>query len=276
MLAERLSQDLGSTGAMASEAFVENMMTKINETNMAAVAEMLELLNQKGSSGGMVDNRGVGRPISFKGDVNKFAKWVAKLHAYVRSSNPLASKWLEEASVAAETIDDSIYGGNVQDFSIKLRATMISRTEEDPLKIVNSVQSGLEAFRLLKKRYEPRTPALLKAIINNPQSMKIGDIEKNLMHVEGLIKRYEHMADGDLPEDLKVTIYIDLCQKDLREHLELSTKELDLKGVRDEILNYIERKRDVIENNIKAMEVDHFESDHYQGYGDWARYDENK
>jgi hypothetical protein len=123
---------IGSRGAMASEAFVENIMTKMNETNMAAIAKMLELLNQKGSSGGMVDNRGVGRPISFKGDVNKFAEWVAELHAYVRSSNPLASKWLEEASVATETIDDSIYGGNVQDFAIKLHATMISCAEGTP------------------------------------------------------------------------------------------------------------------------------------------------
>jgi hypothetical protein len=271
-----------SRGAMASEAFVENLMAKMNTANVEAIAKIMETisLNQRGSSGGMVDNRGVGRPISFKGDANKFAEWVAKLHAYVRSSNPLASKWLEEASVATEMIDDSMYGANVQDFSIKLHATMISCAEEDPFKIANSVQSGLEAFRLLKKRYEPRTPgakrALSKAIINNPQSKKIGDIEKNLMHVEGLIKRYENMTEGDLPEDLKVTIYIDLCQKDLREHLELSTKELDLKGVRDEILNYIERKRDVIWNNIKAMEVDHFESDRYQGYGDWAWYDENE
>jgi hypothetical protein len=131
----------------ASEIFVENMMTKLNDANMAAIAKMIELLNQKGGSGGMVDNRGVGRPISFKGDVNKFTEWVAKLHAYVRSSNPMASKWLEEASVATEMIDDSIYGANVQDFSIKLHATMISCTEEDPFKIVNSVQSCLEAFR---------------------------------------------------------------------------------------------------------------------------------
>jgi hypothetical protein len=159
---------------MASEAFVENLMSKMNTANMEAIAKIMETisLNQRGSSGGMVDNRGAGRPISFKGDVNKCTEWVAQLHAYVRSSNPLASKWLEEASVATETIDDSIHGANVQDFSIKLRATMISRAEEDPFKIVNSVQSGLEAFRLLKKRYKPRTPgakrALLKAIINNP------------------------------------------------------------------------------------------------------------
>ena len=103
-------------------------MIKMNDANMAAIAKMMEhlSLNQKSGSSGMVDNRGVGRPISFKGDVNKFTEWVAKLHACVRSSNPMASKWLEEASVATTVIEDSLHDGNIQDFSIKLHSALIS------------------------------------------------------------------------------------------------------------------------------------------------------
>ena len=61
---------------MASEAFVENLMFKMNAANMEAISKILETinLNARGGGGGMVDNRGVGRPISFKGDVNKFSE----------------------------------------------------------------------------------------------------------------------------------------------------------------------------------------------------------
>jgi hypothetical protein len=52
---------------------------------------------------------------------------------------------------------------------------LLSCTEDDPFRICHSVKegNGLEAMRLLHRRYEPRTPgtkrALLKAIINHQQ-----------------------------------------------------------------------------------------------------------
>ena len=81
------------------------------------------------------------------------------------------------------------------------------------------------------------------------------------MSLESLIKRYETMAgsNGLLPEDLKVTVLIDLCHKELRKHLELKQDDLRSEDVRTEIVNYIERTRDVINNQVKAMEVDNVE-----------------
>ena len=89
------------------------------------------------------------------------------------------------------------------------------------------------------------------------------------MNVERLILKYESMTDekNHLPEDLKATIIIELCHRDLREHLELSTDQTSYNKVRTEILNYVERKRDTVNNDIKAMEVDHLDSDYH--YGDW-------
>lgn len=82
------------------------------------------------------------------------------------------------------------------------------------------------------------------------------------MHVDNLIKKYESMTTNieKLPDDLKITIMIDLCHKDLREHLEMSTKDLELKGTRDEILNYVDRKGDVVKKNFNDMDCNCFES----------------
>ena len=134
--------------------------------------------------------------------------------------------------------------------------------------------NGLEALRLIFRRYEPRTPAtkraVLKAVINNPQCKRVEDIEKNLLHVEELIRKYESMAGSELPEDLKVTVIIDLCPKDLKEHLELITRDMKYKEVRDEIASYVERKRDTFSNQVKAMEVDNAENWYWWG-GDGYR-----
>ena len=73
------------------------------------------------------------------------------------------------------------------------------------------------------------------------------------------MEKYEMMTGTDLPEDLKVTVIIDLCTKDLKEHLELSTREMTYKQVRDVIISYVERKRNAFSSDLKAMDVDDVE-----------------
>ena len=148
---------------------------------------------------------------------------------------------------------------------MKFYSILMSCTRDDAFRICHSVKdgNGLEAMRLLMKRYEPRTPgtkrALLKAVINNVPAKKPRDIEKNLMNVDEFMKKYEVLGGDPLPEDLRVTVIIDLCTKDLKEHLELITREMKYKEVRDEIMSYVERKRDLFGTQLKAMEVDNDE-----------------
>ena len=157
----------------------------------------------------------------------------------------------------------------VHDNNAKLYSILISCADEDAFRIVNSVipGNGFEAFRLLKRRYEPKTPgtkrAVLKSIINNPHCKKVSEVESNLMNLEQLVKRYEGISkdNAKLPDDLIVAVLIDLCHKELREHLELSTQDKTSEQVRVEILNYVERKRDMNSNQVKAMEVDTCEQD---------------
>ena len=85
------------------------------------------------------------------------------------------------------------------------------------------------------------------------------------MNLERLISRYEDMASSsynkvELPEDLKVTVMIDLCTKDLKEYLELQGH-LTQDKVRNEIISYVERKRNQVDSQVKAMEVDNCEAD---------------
>ena len=150
--------------------------------------------------------------------------------AYLKVTVKESEEWITWASTETDTIDEEsiqhnfgtdVAGRAVMEFAVKLYSTLLSCTEEDAFRICHSVKSGngLEAMRLLVKRFEPRTPgtkrAVLKSIINNPAAKKTEEIEANLMRVEELIKKHEHLANDTLPEDLRVTVIIDLCVKDL-------------------------------------------------------------
>ena len=45
------------------------------------------------------------------------------------------------------------------------------------------------------------------------------------MNVEELMRKYEHLAGEGPPQDLRITVIIDLCTKDLRERLQHGTKD---------------------------------------------------
>ena len=263
------------------------MMEMFNQT--------LQSLTKETSRGGMVDFRGIGKPGSFKGDEVKYQEWSAKLNAYIRAQSQDGMSMLEAfckdrdaQGQMYDTTDEairiwanqfSVNPDNMIDFSAKIYSILVTITEEDAFNIVYSVRigDGIGTYRLLKKRYEPTTPgttrSILKAISNNPQCKKVNEVESNLMNVEQLIKRYDNLTDASetLPGNLIVAVYIDLCPRDLREHLELQTCDLTPLGVRKEIINYVERKRDTFNNQVKAMEVDNVEQeyDSEQQWQDW-------
>jgi hypothetical protein len=268
--------------AISLEAF-QAMMKELQQQNLQNIAELsrqqfaaLTTLVQGVTShnSNMTDTRGIGRPVVFRGDESKYSEWKAKLYAYLRVTNSKADEWLTWTAKQTEPIGEedidlafSEESKSTKEFAVKLSALLMSCTEDDAFRICHSVRegSGLEATRLLTKRFEPGTPgtkrALLKAVINNTPAKKPEDIEKNLMHVEELMKKYEILGGAELPEDLKVIVIIDLCTKDLKEHLELIAKEMKYKEVRDEIMSYVERKRDLFGNQLKAMDVDSYEDE---------------
>ena len=86
-------------------------------------------------------------------------------------------------------------------FNTLLYNILITMLKGEAFNIVSSVHDGcgLEAWRLLMKRYEPRTPAtkraLLKTIFNMKAAKKVEEIEKNLLRLEDIFTRYETMAN---------------------------------------------------------------------------------
>ena len=142
----------------------QNMVTSAQQ-HMDALKEIVNS-NTCGGSSGMTDTRGIGPPVVFKGDEQSYGEWKAKLFTFLRVSTPQAMEWISWAGSQAGTIDEELIEEDYQcvnqeviNFGNRLYAILLSCTEEDPFNICYNVAdgNGLEAMRLLMKRYESTT-----------------------------------------------------------------------------------------------------------------------
>ena len=123
-------------------------------------------------------------------------------------------------------------------FSNELYLQLQSCTSKEAFRLEISVEegSGLEAWRILCARYQPRTPGtkrtILIAILNISFAKDLMHVDSVLMHVEDLCRRYEELASHPLSEDVKVSVIMDVCPKQLKEHLELMYREENYQRVR--------------------------------------------
>jgi hypothetical protein len=261
----------GQTRAMQS--MMESMFAKMTESKTTAGME-----NKKGCEPGQLDEKkNMRSPEAFDGNDKKFQEWKVKMTTYLKVKVPESTnifKFIykhQEKSVTDiamdEMVNDLIIDKRlVENFSTSLHELLLRTTGGSAFEITNSVsdENGLEAWRKITRRYEPRTPgtkrALLMQILNNTSAKRVGDVEANLLHLEKLITRYESMTDeaNKLPDEVKATVIIALCHKELRDHLELSTGDMAYDKVRSEIINHVELKRDAIDKNVKQMELDAF------------------
>ena len=190
MMGELQKQSVANLAALAKQQF-DALQTLIQGTT-------------KAHGGGMTDTRGIGRPIAFRGEETKYAEWKAKLMAYLRVATPKSDDWILWAGKQLSTITEEDVdlqfdsdSGLVKRSAVKFYSILMSCTEDDAFRICHSVKdgNGLEAMRLLMKRYEPRTlgtkRALLKAVINNVAAKVPKEIENNLVHMEELRKKDE-------------------------------------------------------------------------------------
>ena len=113
-------------------------MQKQNAENLVTLArqqfDALQLLVQgTKTTSGMTDTRGIGRPVSFKGDEGKYGEWKAKLLAYLRVAVPNSDSWIQwcgHQQIAILESDIDVEFGNdaftVKEFAVKFYSILLS------------------------------------------------------------------------------------------------------------------------------------------------------
>jgi hypothetical protein len=132
-------------------------MLRAQQEMQRGMLEMIARISQP--QGSMVDNRGIGKPSSFRGEEGKHHEWKTKLVAYLKVTNPRAPDWFRRATTQTEAVSDDdleimfqnthAYAelGDMKQFSTKLHAILVSITEGDAFRIVDSARdcNGLES-----------------------------------------------------------------------------------------------------------------------------------
>ena len=239
-----------------------------------AVAVAMQASNQH--NGNKSNHNALGGPPEWDSgkDEAGFTEWHVKVKAWLVNQDERALAWLNtarNADVVLETDDLDVQ--NFQSEAVRnackkfnglLYNVLVTKLRGEAFNIVSSVRDacGLEAWRLLMRRYEPRTPgtkrALLKNLFNMKAAKRIEEIEKNLLRVEETYARYEIMSSAAIPEDIKTVILTELCTPELKEYLEFNSKDYGYKETREAIMAYVERKR---KDPLTAMEVGNHEFD---------------
>ena len=128
---------------------------------------------------------------------------------------------------------------------------------------------------MLCARYQPRTPrtkrTVLRAILNSSFAKDLMHVDSVLMHVEDLCHRYVELASHPLSEDVKVSVIMDICPKQLKDHSELMYHEENYQRVRAEIVQYTQRHRSQSQEQLVAMDSDAVTQ---QTQGEWEHWDE--
>ena len=230
------------------------------------------------TKGGKIDTKSIGGAPEWDSMKEEgFQEWNIQIKAWLVNQDPRALGWLKTATGVEETVETKDY--DTQEFADDMTRMDCKKLKGEAFNIVSGVHDGcgLEAWRLLRKRYEPRTPAtkraLLKTIFNMKAAKKVEEIEKNFLEFEDIFTRYETMANKKVPEDIKTVIMMELCTPDLKENLEFNLKDVGYEETREAVMAYVERKRI---DPITAMEIGNHENDHYENAGGWWGGDVNE
>ena len=201
----------------------------------------------------LCDTRTLHNLPTFDGTAGKFHDWARRLRCNVGCWSELLVRMMDnsETSDTPITKEDvrSSKGDEGIDLDKQLLVYLTQHTSDQAGDLVSSSgECGFESWRLLVKRYDPRTAesqrALMAKIMDAKPCKTIDELERKMQEWEHLMRRWQKAAGKRLEDDMKVTCIIRLCPARLQEHMNMSTRDDDgYDEVRAEVVRQIEKNR---------------------------------
>ena len=82
----------------------------------------------------------------------------------------------------------------------------------------------------------------------------VESFEQLLLNLEEIFRRYDGMAENQMPEDIRCAILVACCPNDLKEYLDMSSEDLVYSDLCVKANNWIEWKRDQQPKNFQQLE----------------------
>ena len=230
---------------------------------MDAQRELMNVLKSK-EQVRLVDNRGLGKPDRFDGDLEKFLPWRIKTTSYlcsIRRELREVLQWVEEkeSPVTDKDVEDTYGSGadpidqmsNIQELRNELYDVLLMVTEREPFDLVLNSTCGFEAWRRLSRRFDPTTGGRKRALLNSiltPNRTKLEELPQALEKLLDSIRLYERRRDSTgarttISEDIKISVIERLVPSELERHLVLNRdRYASFNDILGEIQSYVEHQ----------------------------------
>ena len=195
----------------------------------------------------LVDSR-VGRPPTYKGDEAGWTEWSYKFKAYVSLVSPLLALAMDDAEVHAHAPQWAYMGEVAPDDRAQLQFLLISCCEGPALQVIRAAggRDGVEAYRLLCRRYNPRTASRTLARLQELMSFSVsaGDALSQLTLFDRKVDEYETWSGDRLASSVKCAILLNTAPPNIRTHLLLTVGEVpEYSRLRASIESYVVAER---------------------------------
>ena len=174
---------------------------------------------------GIIDTR-IGKPPVFSGDENTWGDWSFKLRSYVSVVDLQLGQMMEAAELAAHA---NAWLPSVplnQDMDAQLRYLLVMLTSGPALQIIRQQPSGVQAFRDLARRYNPRSQARslaqLQELIHFDFGQEPAGVTDRLIVFERLVGEYEISSGEVLGVQVKCAVLLERVPSELRTQMLLT------------------------------------------------------
>ena len=161
----------------------------------------------------IVDKRSLHiKPCKYKGNENEWATWRFVFRNFIMLVASDLIVYMDHAEELEEEIDADALGEIAKTAASRIYAILAQFLEGPPLRQLMLVKksNGLEAWRLLRQRYEPRSGqrslGALQAVLNSKFEGK--DFAADINEWEALVEVYEKAAGEELGDSMRIALVV--------------------------------------------------------------------
>ena len=156
----------------------------------------------------------------------QWPEWSFKIIAFVAATDPQFAATMEEAEAQAHNEGWAPTRAPGGERDAELRYLLVALTLGPALQIVRATAGGLQAYRALARRFNPRSQArsltMLQSIMRFEFSEDPAGVLDKLVLFERLIMEYEAMTGERLGDNIRCAVLLERLEPDLRTHLLLT------------------------------------------------------
>ena len=205
-----------------------------------------------------------------KNDKHKYDKWARRIINAAAISYPYAESVMNQAGNFTNEIIMNVHFPQSQNIKLSrelysiMQATIDEDCEAEDIFNTVDVGAGLEAWRLIKIRYDPHDTATesakLTAVLKPQQTKNMKDLIKDIDDWKRRVSKLTGANKTSMDNDnLRSTIITSMCPDELQRHLKINGRTYNTSAlIYDEIVRYTSEMNVKSDGKVKStpMEVD--------------------